>query len=367
MHSRKMATEAEAGDRSPDREPVRRFTQTRWPTGGRGVTTRQSRHSGENPPMPIPPLIVALAMLSASPTPDAVSARTPQAPPPVAAASDTISFARYVLPDGTAPAIEAGIWAPRDLSARLRPLVVISHGTGGDFRSHHDTAEALARAGFIVAALTHGGDNWRDRSRTTDMAGRSRQLSVLIDYMLDTWEGRAAIDPKRIGAFGFSAGAFTVLIAAGGTPDLTRVAEHCRLHPAFYDCKLMAAHPARAESARWIHDTRITAIVAAAPALGFTFTRRGLVGVTQPVQLWQAGADRVLPAPWYAEPVRDALPGAPEFHDVAGADHFDFLPPCAAQLAAAAPVICAATPGFDRAAFHERFNREVTRFLLATL
>src|SRR5437762_1285403 len=32
-----------------------------------------------------------------------------------------------------------------------RPLVVISHGKGGSFFGHRDTAETLADAGFIVA------------------------------------------------------------------------------------------------------------------------------------------------------------------------------------------------------------------------
>jgi hypothetical protein len=34
------------------------------------------------------------------------------------------------------------------------PLVVFSHGQGGWFGLHHDTAETLADAGFVVAALS---------------------------------------------------------------------------------------------------------------------------------------------------------------------------------------------------------------------
>src|SRR5437867_3950980 len=54
------------------------------------------------------------------------------------------------------------------------PLVVISHGRRGLFSGHHDTAEALADAGFLVAAINHPGDNASDTSRTDD-------LSVLIE------------------------------------------------------------------------------------------------------------------------------------------------------------------------------------------
>lgn len=39
------------------------------------------------------------------------------------------------------------------LSAGLHPLIVISHGTGGTYLSHYDTATALAQAGFDRAAF----------------------------------------------------------------------------------------------------------------------------------------------------------------------------------------------------------------------
>lgn len=50
-----------------------------------------------------------------------------------------------------------------------------------------------------------------------------------------------------------------------------------------------------------------------------------------------------------------------------GAGHFDFLPPCDEALARNAPMICAPTPGFDRAAFHQTFNAEVVAFFQTTL
>ena len=39
--------------------------------------------------------------------------------------------------------------------------------------------------------------------------------------MLASWPHHDALDPSRIGMFGFSAGGFTALVAIGGTPDLT--------------------------------------------------------------------------------------------------------------------------------------------------
>jgi predicted dienelactone hydrolase len=86
-----------------------------------------------------------------------------------------------------------------------------------------------------------------------------------------------------------------------------------------------------------------------------------------PVQLWRAGDDHILPSPDYAEAVRDALPRKPEYHVVPGAGHFDFLAPCSEALARVAPDICSDDGGFDRAAFHRSFDREVVRFFSTTL
>lgn len=315
-------------------------------------------------------IVAASVLLSAC---AATAAPAPLVQPKAAAPiiRDGVLSMGLTIPDDDQPAIEAGVWVPTDKGAGPRPLIVISHGNGGDFRSHHDTAAALAKAGFVVAALTHTGDNWRDQSRATDLIGRTRQLSVLIDYMTRDWSARAGIDADRIGAFGFSAGGFTVLAAAGGDPDLSRLTDHCHANPGFYDCRLIGQHVGTlkdgAAAPHLPHDARLKALVVAAPALGFTFTKEGLSKLTQPIQLWQAGADQVLPAPYYVEPIRDALPTPPEYRHVEGAAHFDFLPPCSPQLAAAAPMICTPTPGFERAAFHETLNREVISFFKAHL
>lgn len=298
-------------------------------------------------------------------------------PPAAEAQSRQAGFERQVTADGT----EVGVWYPasgtpvhqriglymQDVVPDARvpdgryPLIVISHGSGGDFAGHVDTAVSLARAGFIVAALTHPGDNWRDNSRATRIEDRPAALSATISYMLQAWSGHNAIDPNRIGAFGFSSGGFTVLAAAGGKPDMTRFADHCAQHPAFYVCTLLKFQPQTLTGA-WppMTDPRIKAIVVAAPAIGFTFDRTGLAAVRIPVQLWRADDDQILPAPFYADAVRDALPNKPEFHAVPGAGHFDFLAPCADP--ASIPQLCQSAPGFDRTAFHERFDREVVRF-----
>jgi len=299
----------------------------------------------------------------------------------------TAGFTVVQVLDPKGPPIQVGIWYPADAPARRMPvgindqtvatgaplvghhlpLIVMSHGNGGSFAGHADTAQALAEAGFVVAALTHTGDNYMDQSKATDMANRPRQLSVLIDYMLTASPMKAAIDPQRVGAFGFSSGGFTVLAAAGGKPDLSRTLGHCRAHPDYFDCKLTAAHPLSMSAVlpTWTHEPRIKAVVSAAPALGYAF--KDLSKVTMPVQLWRAAEDQILPDPEYASAVKAALPKAPEYHVVPGAGHFDFLAPCNDQGRATTAQICASAPGFDRAAFHHTFNAAVTTFFTANL
>lgn len=274
----------------------------------------------------------------------------------------------FTGPDGEI--IEGGVWLPAGPGdASARPLVVISHGSGGWYGGHADTAEALSEAGFVVAALTHPGDNFRDQGRGLHLTGRAPQLSSLIDYMTGTWAGPVAIDPERVGAFGFSAGGFTVTAIVGGVSDAQMILAHCVAHPEVFACRLVAALGGL-DLTDWqpeTRDPRVRAAVIAAPALGLSFTDQSLAAITLPVQLWQAADDQILPSPYNVEPVRDRLGRAPEYHRVDKAGHYDFLTPCGPDMQAAAPGLCVSAPGFDRAAFKVGFNREVVRFFSQAL
>lgn len=303
-----------------------------------------------------------------------------------------VGFEEVKIANGTEPPLTAGIWYPTDapaaphplgsftqtvapdapIAGHRLPLVVMSHGGGGWYGGHYDTALALAHAGF-VAAVSHAGDTFDDQSRVLQLWRRPAQLHRLVDYMLNEWRWHGRLDAARVGAFGFSNGGFTVLVAAGGIPDLSRVAPYCEAHPDHDLCKAMKqagvdpGFGSHVPAGVWIHDPRIKAAVVAAPAFGFTFSRAGLSGVRAPIQLWRAADDRHQPHPYYDEAVRAALPRTPDYHVVANAGHYEFLPPCNAGLSRKIPEICNSPPGFDRAAFHEQFNAEVVQFFQTKL
>lgn len=285
--------------------------------------------------------------------------------------------------DAQGPALRGAVWYPCDAQAASAaplalgplitlqvakdcairsgkwPMVVISHGAGGSFLGHRDTAAALADAGFVVAAISHSGDNFEDMSRHRDLSvfiSRPMDMKRLVDHMLRGWPERIA--PAQIGFFGFSRGGYTGLALAGAVPDFRAGLTWCAKDSTVPMCvqsrnnELPAGPPVR--------DERIKAAVIADP-LSF-FDAQGLKDVKIPVQLWasERGGDGVLPA--RVEVVRRGLPSPPDFRVPAGSAHFAFLAPCSEAMAKALPDICNDAGGFDRVAFHDTLNAAVLAF-----
>jgi predicted dienelactone hydrolase len=302
----------------------------------------------------------------------------------------SIGFQEITIPDSHGKEIAVGIWYPSNAQPSAHPLglfsqnvaadsrvfgehlpiVLISHGASGNLASHYDTAIALAQAGFVVAALTHTGDNSSDQryiGNRIDLIERPRQVKVVLDWMLSSWADRSHLDPERVGMFGFSLGGFTTLVEIGGTPELERMMLLCSTHPDAPECAFIkqrhgdGLNPNPAKPI-WMHDARIKAAVVAAPAVSFLFGPGDLRQVGIPVQLWRAEKDTQAPDPWNSAIVRKELSKSPEEHTVPGQDHYIFLAPCSDALAAAVRAICHDAAGFDRTAFHQNFNQSVVAF-----
>jgi predicted dienelactone hydrolase len=172
--------------------------------------------------------------------------------------------------------------------------------------------------------------------------------------------------------FGFSLGGFTTAVLLGGVPKLSRMAQLCISTPTAPECAfiknaqgdLLDPNPAEP---LWVHDARIKAAVIVAPAASYLFAPGSLRAVSAPIQMWRAEKDTHAPDAWNGAFIRDDLKMPPDSHTVEGADHFVFLAPCSEALAANAPQICSDAGGFDRAAFHRKFNQSVVDFFSTNL
>lgn len=282
--------------------------------------------------------------------------------------------------DVNGPALRGAVWTPcaspagkialdpiviagtRDcpVAGNGLPLVVVSHGTGGSFLGHHDTAATLADAGFVVAAISHPGDNFQDLSRQGQLSAfttRPVDMKRLLDYMLNAWPAQTKIDAGRVGFFGFSRGGYTGLAAVGAVPDFRLRQDLCPPDSRVQLCGEIRRNELPPPPQR---DMRIKAAVIVDPLSAFD--AQGLKAVTMPIQLWASayGGDGVLPQ--HVEALRRDLPSAPEWHLAPNAAHFAFLAPCSSTMTDALPGICRDGPGFDRVAFHADFNAKLLVF-----
>ena len=260
-------------------------------------------------------------------------------------------------------ALDAPILLSAAAEAMPRPLIIISHGTGGNNFTHHELASALASAGYIVAALTHPGDNVRDRSLVASpkyFSERPRQVSRVIDALLADAVWRTHIDATRIGFLGHSAGGFTGLALAGATPSIAATVRHCAAN---YDddgwfCRVSGskekaiANAAQADYMPTVpssRDARIRAAVLLAP-IGVFFSEAELKKITIPTRVVVAGRDDVLTPRFHAEFVARCVANAEVIVNAEGG-HFMLVSRLNINPAASSGAEINQDPkGFDRAA-----------------
>lgn len=249
------------------------------------------------------------------------------------------------------------------------PLILLSHGNGGGMFSHHDTAEYLARHGFLVAAIEHPGDNYHDASGVGSdrvLVGRSVQLSALLDFLTSSPAFSTMVDATRVGVTGFSAGGYTALVAVGARPRFTRIAAYCARHARSVLCTgggtvTLSAPPLVASA-----DARIRAAFVMSPVAAY-FDDDSLAPVVVPVTVYAAGDDGVLPVDDNARWLRDRLATLTAYSEIAGADHFVFLALCTARMTDMNPALCRDRPGIDRRAVHQSLNAALLDFFTARL
>ncbi|WP_187430191.1 hypothetical protein ROLI_047000 (plasmid) [Roseobacter fucihabitans] len=216
------------------------------------------------------------------------------------------------------------------------PLVLLSHGSGGNADTLGWLSSGLVAQGAIVLAVDHPGSTSGDSSprRSIDLEARANDLSAALDMVISDPAFEPFIDQARIGIVGFSLGGTTALGIVGLRFDGAIQDENCTTGPEAADCKFFQLGGVRfADEPGYEADTRdrrVTQAVIIDPGFGGSANTEALSDTLTGVTLINLGeADRLAAVDVgpSGNDLANRLPDA-NFVEIAPANHFTFLGTC---------------------------------------
>lgn len=248
------------------------------------------------------------------------------------------------------------------------PIIILSHGMGGHYRTMAWLASELADQGAIVVALNHPNSTWHDfdLSAGMDHWTRAQDISAALDWVTSDPQFAGHIDDSRTMAAGFSYGGWTALSLAGVQGNHQGYIDHCTEHryTSSHCDDLMSAEIqlGDADTSLWnasYQDPRFTHITAVDPGLVWGLHDNATVDVTADVRLIALGEgeDRLLATDFDQSGFVGLMPDA-DINRFAPASHFMFLPLCKPNGAAILEdenddPVCTDPVGSDRATVHD--------------
>jgi len=273
----------------------------------------------------------------------------------------------------------AGKGAPHAQGAY--PLVVISHGAGGNAGQFGWIASALAEAGYVVVLPNHPGTTSRNASAKAAVRiwERPADITAVIDTIVENPDTYPYIDVDRIAALGFSAGGYTAMALSGARVDVERLQSYCDpaqgdhgmsdcayLKRGGVDLHAMDLTPASQD----LSDPRIRASVFIDPGIIETITEDSLMSMKTPSLVINLGDDGTVPVGVDAKAAAALIPNA-QFAAVGDAIHFSFLAQCKPKGAyylakeGEPDPLCDDGGGRDRAEIHAELGALISEFLAA--
>ena len=338
-----------------------------------------------------------------------------------------------LLGPAAAPLFEAGSAMPHAAfkpSLEKFPLILLSPGVPGPAEQMAWLGVALARAGFITAAVDHPGTDALPTVAQSGNAGsgagdqpqrgsltavgytlwweRATDLSDALDGLLADPELSKYIDRGRVGAAGFSLGGYTVLELAGARTDISQFYDMCRKNGDDAACRVPAgltfpvsaftnpdsasqddsvrsssgpalnspekvleavrrgSRESLARSGDSFKDPRVEAVLALAPDYAYTLTPESLRQMRLPVLVVSGAEDRFVPASDTAGVLRGTVRGG-KVSVLPGVGHYTFLDDCTAAGKTALPQFCTEGAGVDREAVHQQVGGMAADFFYRAL
>jgi predicted dienelactone hydrolase len=256
------------------------------------------------------------------------------------------------------------------------PLILLSHGTGGNRISQMWLACELVGSGYIVASVDHFGNTLDNKipENFVRIWDRPLDLSFLLDHLLSDSTWAISIDSNKIGMAGFSLGGYTGIALAGGEADfglLRRFAETQQGAsefnvPELGDVSYLITRDLVNEGNRKssdLKDERISAFAFMAPALGAAFrSKEQLASVQAPLLIIGAANDKRTPIENNARHYHQLVDHS-EYHELEGEiGHYIFMNEARGWLKRDAKQIFMDANGVNRERIHERVSKKITVF-----
>ena len=236
------------------------------------------------------------------------------------------------------------------------PVLVFSHGSTSFAEQSFFMTEFFTSHGWIVVAMDHTGNLFRDRGVPPDIfAKRPQDVSAVIDHVYDLPDGDplSGLFSDDIALSGHSFGGYTTLAVSGAGFLVETVEVACatgQLSEVF--CDYFTSEEIVALFNEGFRDERVKVAMPQAPFGGPVFGA-GVADIDIPVLLFTARADRTLPASQDGDPIWDGLDGEDDLRvDIVTAGHFTFSNACGFGLGIGEDDGCG--PGFigPERAFH---------------
>ena len=290
----------------------------------------------------------------------------------------------FMLGPQEAPLFHAGtvVKAGKPLSGK-RPLVLMSHGTGGSAPQMLWLASALVKKGYLVAAINHHGNTALEAKKFPEgfllWWERARDLAVVQHQLLNNSSWQGLIDHQRIAVVGFSLGGYTTLSALGGITDKALFHEFCEKAQDDFSCQpqpefrdvlnafeQVKSNKQVADSLARQHDNyRIANLKAAAviaPAIVHTFEPDSLATIKTPTLFVVGSKDNIAPSKPNSHYADALLPNS-QLQTIENAHHYSFLSVCTERGKTVLAELCDSPYGLTRHDAHQQAIEHIVTFL----
>ena len=317
--------------------------------------------------------------------------------------AEQVGFQQLHLDPGSFRPLKAAVWYPTEqdssvemiadnaafkgtpvvrnaaLDTTQRPLVILSHGYGGNWRNLNWLANRLVKTGYVVATVNHPGTTSRNRSplQAAKWWKRVDDLRRLLDHLYQSKLWSPILQSDNVTAIGHSLGGWTVAQLIGAEFDRQALDKQCERFPNPRVCGLRRElgldHAAGDEPHRHnFRDQRVQRAIILDLGLARSFSIKSLNHIDKPVLILGAGVDiGDLPQSLESGFLAEHIPLLKRRYNVyEQAMHFSFMPLCkpgAIQLLESESpgdgIVCRDGIGTSRSQLHEKIFRDILMFM----